>query len=374
MLRVLVLSRNFPPVLGGMERLNQHLVEELSKHHAVHLVAPEGADRFIPGSVATSHVKLRPLWCCLSGIFVRGIKVAKSWHPQLILGGSGLVAPIVWIIARLCKARAVIYVHGLDITVPHPVYKYLWLPFFRRMDLVIANSRATKALAINVGVQDSRISVLNPGVDEKVLSGTNIGFSFRKKHHLETKKILLSVGRLAARKGLKEFVRDAFPSIVSVYPDAVLVIIGSVPKNALYAEAQSPEMILAEAEKKGLKKSVFFLGQLSNEELLEAYASADLHVFPVIHIPDNPEGFGMVAIEAAMQGVATVAYATGGVIDAVEHNCSGRLAAPGNTDAFIQSVLDLLENPLDREAIHQFSRNFTWKKFGEKLVKILDEK
>ena len=37
----------------------------------------------------------------------------------------------------------------------------------------------------------------------------------------------------------------------------------------------------------------------------------DIHIFPVCHISDDPEGFGMVAIEAAAHGAPTVAFATG---------------------------------------------------------------
>lgn len=371
MSRILVLSRNFPPVIGGMERLNQHLVEELSRHHSVHLVAPEGADRYVPHAVVTYRVSLRPLWRCLSSLAVKGIRVGASWRPQVVLGGSGLVAPIVWIVARLFRARAVVYVHGLDITVPHRVYQRFWLPFLLRMDLVIANSRVTKMLAVNVGVPTDRVSVLNPGVVEMDLPEVDTGRAFRQQYDLGRKRVLLSVGRLAARKGLKEFVRDVLPAIVSVVSDAVLVIIGSVPKNALYAEVQPPEVILEEAKKHGLEEHVLFLGQVSNEVLSAAYASADLHVFPVVHIPNNPEGFGMVAIEAAMQGVATVAYATGGVIDAVEDGWNGLLVEPGNAAAFVQAVLALLETPLDKKRVRDFSMKFTWEHFGERLEEIL---
>lgn len=371
MSRILVLSRNFPPVLGGMERLNQHLVEELSRYHSVHLVAPEGADQYVPKSVLIYQVALSPLWCCLSGLAVKGIRACASWRPQIVLGGSGLVVPIVWIAARFFSARAVVYVHGLDITVPNRVYQRFWLPFLRRMDLVIANSRVTKMLAVNAGVPPDRVSVLNPGVAEMDLPGVDTGCAFRQQYHLERKRVLLSVGRLAARKGLKEFVRDVLPAIVSVVPDVVLVIIGSVPKNALYAEVQPPEVILEEAKKHRLEEHVLFLGQVRNEVLSAAYASADLHVFPVVHIPNNPEGFGMVAIEAAMHGVATVAYATGGVVDAVEDGRNGLLVEPGNTAAFVKAVLALLETPLDKKCVRDFSLKFTWEHFGERLVEIL---
>ena len=40
---ILLVTRNFPPLLGGMERLNQHLLRELEREYEVHLVGPNGA-------------------------------------------------------------------------------------------------------------------------------------------------------------------------------------------------------------------------------------------------------------------------------------------------------------------------------------------
>jgi phosphatidylinositol alpha-1,6-mannosyltransferase len=50
-----------------------------------------------------------------------------------------------------------------------------------------------------------------------------------------------------------------------------------------------------------------------------------VHVFPVLESSDDVEGFGMVAIEAAANGLPTVAFDVGGIADAVEDPVSGRL-------------------------------------------------
>jgi hypothetical protein len=46
--RLLLVTRNFPPLWGGMERLNQHLADELALEYDVRLIAPEGAEAFSP--------------------------------------------------------------------------------------------------------------------------------------------------------------------------------------------------------------------------------------------------------------------------------------------------------------------------------------
>lgn len=365
--KLLVITRNFPPVQGGMERLNLHLVEELAKNHEVVVAAPAGAREAVDLQMKVVEVVLRPLWRCLAGLLGHGLASAVTWRPQVVLGGSGLMGPIVWITARLSGARAVVYVHGLDITVPHPAYRLLWLPFLRRMDCVIANSSVTRQLAIDAGVCAERITIVNPGVTEQPLEETGARARFRDRFGLGDAPVLLSVGRLAARKGLLEFVRDVLPIIVKQRPDTVFVIIGTEPKNALFAEPQSPASIQAAADEAGVGDRLKFLGSVTDDVLQDAFQGANLHVFPVQHIPGNPEGFGMVAIESAMRGLATVAYATGGVIDAVCDGENGMLVAPGDTQAFARAVNLLLDSPYDKSRVREFSRQFCWENFGFKI-------
>jgi phosphatidylinositol alpha-1,6-mannosyltransferase len=183
--------------------------------------------------------------------------------------------------------------------------------------------------------------------------------------------MLLSVGRLTQRKGLREFVSEVLPRIVAEIPNAMLVVIGDVPHQALHAEGQTPESIQAAADAAGVGAHLKFLGvMLQVEQLQQAYASADVHVFPVRHLPDDPEGFGMVAVEAASLGVPTVAYATGGVVDAVSNNGSGRLVPIGDTEAFARAVVDLLRGDTAsiREQCREFAEGFSWDRFGNRLA------
>ncbi|MDR0441657.1 MAG: glycosyltransferase, partial [Candidatus Accumulibacter sp.] len=120
MKKILIVSRNYPPLWGGMERLNLHMVEELARAAEVRLIAPEGAVDHAPPGVAVMQIPLRPVSRFLLGATWRTIRAARAWKPEIILAGSGLMAPSALAAARLCGARAAAYVHGLDLTVPHP--------------------------------------------------------------------------------------------------------------------------------------------------------------------------------------------------------------------------------------------------------------
>lgn len=88
--------------------------------------------------------------------------------------------------------------------------------------------------------------------------------------------------------------------------------------------------------------------------------------------PKYPENFGMVAIEAAVHGTSTVAFATGGIVDAVAEGVSGYLVEKNNYSQLSKQVITLLANPLPKENIQDFARQFEWDNFGRKICKTVN--
>ncbi|MBW2023699.1 MAG: glycosyltransferase, partial [Deltaproteobacteria bacterium] len=146
-----------------MERLNQHIFLELSRAFHMGLVGPRGAHSTLK--------RTRQVWECpaviplpkfLFCVSIKGIQSALQLRARIILAGSGLTAPIAYIAGKIVGARVLVYLHGLDVEVRHPIYRWLWRPFFRRFDLVIVNSKFTKRLAENAGVSPQRIVIIHP--------------------------------------------------------------------------------------------------------------------------------------------------------------------------------------------------------------------
>lgn len=367
--RILLITRNLPPLVGGMERLNWHMADELSKYAEVKVVGPTGAAAIKPKNVQVLESPLKPLGLFMLIALCKAFWTAVCFKPNVIIAGSGLTAPLVWLISKLTGAKSVVYLHGFDITAAHWVYQKIWVPFFRRMDCVIVNSTPTKTLALNAGVLEKKMSIVHPGVTLPVTAQSSSAIqSFKKKYNLEHKKILLSVGRLTTRKGLKEFVENSLAYIVQQEPDVTLVVVGESPKNSLGAGLQTREEILEVARKNQIENHILFLGVITkNEQLATIYEAADVHVFPVRHIPDDPEGFGMVAIEAAAHGLPTVAFATGGVVDAVKDGASGCLVEKNNYEMLAKKVMDVLQQPKNVGECQSFVKEFGWCKFGERI-------
>jgi len=373
--KILIITRNLPPLVGGMERLNWHMADELTKYADVQVIGPKGAAALNPPRISLTEASLKPLPFFLLVAFFKGLWIALLWRPNVILAGSGLTAPIAWLLSKLCRARSAAYLHGFDISVNHGLYRRLWRPTFKKLDHVIVNSTPTQALAIAAGVSQSNISIVYPGVSlPEAPQPTESIAAFREQHGLTDKKILLSVGRLTTRKGLREFVEQALPAIVKAVPDAVLVVIGEAPKNSLGAGIQSVKSIQAQAQHSGVLEHIRFLGVITEKNLLAtAYEAADVHVFPVRHIPGDPEGFGMVAIEAAAHNLPTVAFATGGIVDAVRHGESGYLIEKSNYAELSRHVLQLLQQPMTTLCVQGFAQSFGWTHFGESVFRALSE-
>ncbi|GMQ91338.1 MAG: glycosyltransferase family 4 protein [Gammaproteobacteria bacterium] len=369
--RVLFITRNMPPLVGGMERLMEHTFQELAHNYTVDLIGPKGCEKFVgnyASKITTCSVSSISFFI-LQTLFKSIIMVMRTRY-DLVFAGSGTTGLATVLAAKLTRTKSVVYLHGLDIVADDYIYQKIFLPVISRSTRIMVNSKNTKKLAIEAGIMEDKIIILNPGVDLVDTDNINIGKFFEENDLDNTDFHILSVGRITKRKGLMQFVMHALPELARKSEKIKLIVIGEEPSDAIGGNTESVKKILNWSKEHRISGHITFLGKVSDKSLHQAYAACNILIFPLVEVKGDVEGFGMVAIEAASHGLPTIAFNTGGIGDAVVNEKTGYLIEPGRYDVMIEKILYCQKNDVKtslKENCQSFASKFDWKQYGKKL-------
>lgn len=361
---ILVITWNFPPRRGGIENVISHFVTGLRERHPVKVITTHARTRDsdhnnifrapCPGLIPFA---LYAIW--------RGAWLLRHDREQtVVFGGSALVAPVVLTLARLFGRKAVVQTHGLDIIYANALYQFLCVRWLRHCERIIANSTYTAALARSAGVPEDHVTVISPGIDAQRFAASQDVDGVRSKLGFDTKQIILFVGRLAKRKGVKEFIEKSFVHVSREIPAACLAIVGDNPLESLAHRDDVLTGIKDAIAQLRLQNHVRLLGAVSDEQVVALYQMADVVVLPALASKEDVEGFGIVLLEAAAAAKPAVATRVGGIPDAVEHGKGGILVAPGDYDELTKALIALLKNDELRRALGRYGSNWVQEKFA----------
>jgi phosphatidyl-myo-inositol dimannoside synthase len=369
-LRILLITRNLPPLLGGMERMMYEFAVGLTQYCELTVIGPRGCKQHLPDTISV-HETPAQLGPFLLFSTARALRLCRQTQFGAVIGGSGLVGPTLRILSALFQFKSVMYLHGLDLVVDNAIYQLLFTRSFRGIDRVAVNSLNTRSLAVHKGIDPSRITVVNPGTH---LPATIDGASrqtFLQRYAIPFSRYLVFTGRMTKRKGLSGFLRDIFPLILQNEPDIGLVVVGENPADSLNQLGEQAE-VTQQIAAQGLQDKVAFLGTLPDRDLEICLAEAVVQIFPLTQVPGDIEGFGMVAIEAAACGTPTVAFQLGGVSDAISP-ANGYLVPPGDVGTFAEKVLSVLRSgEPGAEQCLAHARQFTWQAYNERMRQLIE--
>ncbi|HXL09413.1 MAG TPA: glycosyltransferase family 4 protein [Candidatus Bathyarchaeia archaeon] len=366
---ILIISWNFPPRRGGIEYVVSHLFGGLRERHPVLVITgrapfprPAEEDVFRAPYSGLIFFSLYTLW--------RGARLLlRSPKTKVIFGGSVMVTPLVLILARLFGRKAVVQAHGLDVIYANKFYQAICVRWLRFCDRIVANSGYTAFLVAQKRVRQEIISVIPPGVQTESFTEPTDVDAIKKGFGLQGKHAILFVGRLAKRKGVKEFIENSFAKIVSKIPNVCFVVVGNNPSESLTHRDDMMGQIKAVICAMGLLNHVQLCGAVDDDEVIKLYQACDVVVLPALAETDDVEGFGIVLLEAAAAGKPAVATRVGGIPDAIEHEKTGVLVNAGDYEGLAQAVLSLLNDPLARSKMGRVARQRAEKEFGwEEIV------
>ena len=236
---------------------------------------------------------------------------------------------------------------------------------FKNSDKITANSNYTKnaITSIEDKIKDI-VEIIPMGVDTSL---------FHPKHatglrdDFEAEYLILSVGRLVEKKGVKYLIM-AMKDVIKEFPNAKLIICGAGP------EEENLENL---TKKLNLKENVIFVGYIKNSDLPKYYTSSDIFILPSIKVKGgDTEGLGVVLLEAMACGTPVIGSNTGGITDIIKHGESGFLVKPKDPEDIAEKIIVLLSNKelqqkFSEEGLKIVRERFSWNVIVKKFVKIL---
>ena len=236
---------------------------------------------------------------------------------------------------RLLGMRTVIYVHGEEISTVNG-YDQRRLRRRRALsqaDAVVAVSRFTwTALTELMGVHPARIALIPNGVDLARFMPRSARSDLVARYGLEGRRVLLTVGRPCARKGMDRVI-EALPGLLRRLPDLLYLIVGD--------SAWRP-VLERQAHEAGVAHAVLFAGGVPACDLADHYALAQVFIMANRALPDgDTEGFGLVFLEANACCVPVIAGLAGGSTDAVTDGVNGICVDGNDVQAVAEAVLRL---------------------------------
>ena len=358
----LIVTRSFPPELGGMQSLMWGLSKELSKNFMIKVFADhiEGHKDF--DEQASFSIER-----------VGGIKLLRKYRKAQLINEyikenkvDGIIADH-WKSLELIKTSKKKYclIHGKEINHPkNSTQNKRILKVLNSVEKVIANSKYTKNLAINCGVIENKIVVINCGVgpaqelNKKTLDKVESILKVKNPR-------LITVSRFDKRKNHEKIIM-ALRNLKQIYPDVVYICVG-------YGEEE--ENIKKLVKELDLEAQVMFFKDVSNDLKNALVAKSNIFVMPSIIHKKSVEGFGIAYVEAAQYSIPSIGGKDGGAADAIDHEKTGLICDGNSLDDIYSSICSMLENKKYLEFgknAKEFVNKFQWSRIIEEYKKILN--
>jgi len=300
---------------AGWGRLAKNLRDALvASGNTVSFIARSGE---VPGA-KTLHAHMREVSILNLRALLRSIVAIRQWasrHDVVIcldLNPYGIIVASALLFSR---TRFVLYCLGS--------YSLPTKSHVRNALMRFALWRADKTLVVS---EFLRLEIKKGGFDLRDVQVLPVGVDPNFFHRVTEEpkfagRYILGVGGIKYRKGF-HLSLEAFGLVASKYTDVSYIIVGHTDKDDYYRR------LVAQAQSLGIADRVRFVDHLTDEELRNAYSCAECFVLTPVTTDNALEGFGMVYLEAALCGLASVGTKGSGAAEAIEDEVTGLLAEP----------------------------------------------
>ncbi|WP_370241294.1 glycosyltransferase family 4 protein [Marisediminitalea sp.] len=349
-MKTLVLSQNFPPASGGSGRWFWELYSRLGDNYLV--VADEQPD--VEAFDAQSDLPITrmpmysPQWglASLEGLkyyyrsYRRLRKLVKANKIEMIHCGrvlpEGLMA---FFINKTLGVPYACYVHGEDLEASalSRELNSLTKMVMRSAAKIICNSHNSAGIVERVDNSVmSKVVVMHPGADtNKFVPLAQPDTGFLAKMGWQNKQLIVTVGRLQARKGQDKMI-EAMPQVLSVCPQAHYVVIG---------HGECEQLLRDTVERLGVQAHVDILTACDDDTMIKCYQHCDVFILPNRTEGQDIEGFGMVLVEAQACAKPVIAGDSGGTKETLIAEQTGKIVDATKPEALASAVASFLQSP-----------------------------
>jgi glycosyltransferase involved in cell wall biosynthesis len=331
--RIALITRRYPPLVGGAEKVLSYLAPALAAEGAevtvlTSMVAGSAAvESARPNCtvtrLATARARFLGTW-----LYMRQLKVWLTRHPVDIAYVSMLKhdAFVAIGVGERLGFPVVLRPEGAGAT--GDLAWQRWGRFGRT--IAKRCQRADALVAISVAVRKELLEDgYAPGLVHDIPNGVPVPSEpWSPRADAGRGPVVVFVGRLAREKGLDVLVA-AWPRVLGVHRTARLRIIGEGPERAALEQ---------QAYRLGVREEVEMPGEAA--DVTPLLRAADVFV-----LPSREEGMSIALLEAMALGMPVVATAIPGNQAIVTDQVHGRLAIPDDPEALSQAILAQLADP-----------------------------
>ena len=373
-MRILVVTNDYPPRIGGIQYYVERLVDGLAAagDEVVVYASSYDGDREWDASRPYTVVRARTRTLLSTPVVLaRVLDLVRTHRSEVVVFGATMPLAL---LGPLVRARTgvpyVALTHGLEVSAVR-------MPG-GALPLRAVGARAGAVTFVSNWCQDllqpafgdgPRYELLPPAVDPEVFHPGVDGSVVRARHGIEGAPLVVCVSRLVERKGQDRLIA-ALDAVVERVPDVRLMVVGDGPHRAALEQ---------QAVEAGHADRVVFTGPVAESELAAHYAAGDVFAMPCRERRGGleVEAFGIVFIQAQAVGRPVVAGAIGGVPDALVPDRTGVLVDGTDTAAVADAVAGLLEAPeraarMGAAGADFVTGGFTWAARTVQLRALLD--
>lgn len=237
--------------------------------------------------------------------------------------------------------------------------KALLLEAWDRADHMICVANSLKKLAVSLGADEDKFTVVGNGVDTEKFSVSEKGVARKQLEIDDDAKVLITVGGLVKRKGFHRVIA-CMPELMKTYPKLVYLIVGGAS-----AEGNMENELRQQADQLGVSSNVKFLGSLPPNELSVPLSAADAFVLATAN-----EGWANVILESMSCGTPVIATDVGGNGEVINSQKLGTIIPFDDHGKLLAALDDGLAKAWDKGHIIQYAQDNHWNTRMDKLLNI----